>query len=204
MSRGRQFLSVTTAVCLSVFMFAGGCACAQREGDEPSKYQSQSGLEQLTRQAAQKTTGSSQESGPVNSRFSSTKSITAPITTAKDIDSIVRPVLVKQFGDARLISAKGSEAPKLDGEVIEDRLLYSVRTVLTEAQGDALHRAFGAAHFVTSPRLGRKPTHSRGNVYMSLMRSTSLRGYSFVIIVDTGKQQVEIESYKLGSKYDRM
>jgi len=204
MSRGRQLLPAFTVVYLSILMFAGGYACGQREKDEPSKHQSQSGLEQLTRQAAQKTTGNSRVSDPVGSRFSSAKNITATTATARDIDSLIRPVLVKQFGDARLVSAKGPEAPKLDGEVIEDRLLYAVKTVLTEAQGEALHDAFSAAHFVASPRLGRKPTHSRGNVYMSLMRSTSLRGYSFVIIVDTGKQQVEIESYKLGSKYDRM
>jgi hypothetical protein len=156
----------------------------------------------LSRQAAQKSTS---KSGPINSRFSSAKDITASSSpTAKDIDTRIRPVLVNVFGDARLVSAKGPEAPKLDGEVVEDRLLYAVKTVLTEAKGDTLHDAFHSTGFVDSPRLGRKPTHSRGKVYMSLMRSTSLRGYSFVIIVDTSKQQIEIESYKLGSKYDRM
>jgi hypothetical protein len=108
------------------------------------------------------------------------------------------------FKEAKLISAKGPEAPKRDGEVIEDRLIYSVKPLLTESDGDELHDAFHAVGFVDSPRLGRRPTHSRGNVYMSLMKSTSQRGYSFVIIVYTDKQQIEIESYKLGSKYDRM
>jgi hypothetical protein len=208
MSDGRQSLSVFAFVCLCLLFVVTGSACGKKEaqeGDEPTKYQSQAGLEQLSRQAAQESKEATPKFGAINSRFSSAKDITASSSpTAKDIDTRIRPVLVKLFGDARLISAKGPEAPKRDGEVVEDRLLYSVRTLLTEAQGDALHDTFHSAGFVDSPRLGRKPTHSRGNVYMSLMRSTSLRGYSFVIIVDTFKQQIEIESYKLGSKYDRM
>jgi hypothetical protein len=205
MSRGRLSWRRFTVVGLFVMTIISGSACGQRaEGDEPTKYQSQAGLEKLTQQAAQRSKQASAQSGPVNSRFSSAKNITAASPTSKDIDSIIRPVLVKQFGDARLLSAAGPEKPKIDGEVVEDRLLYSVRTVLTEAAGDKLHAAFRAVGFVTSPRLGSKPTHGRTKVLMSLFRSTSLRGYSFVIIVDMSKQQIEVESYKLGSKYDRL
>jgi hypothetical protein len=182
-----------------------GSACGQRkEGDEPTKYQSQAGLEKLTQQAAQQSKQTTTKSGPLNSKFSSAKNITATSPNGKDIDSIISPVLVKQFGDARLVSSKGPEAPKRDGEVVEDRLVYSVKTLLTVNGGDDLHKAFRAVGFLASPRLGREPTHSRDSVYMSYFRSTSLRGYSFVVKVDTGKQQIEIESYKLGSKYDRM
>jgi hypothetical protein len=205
MFTGRQTLHFFAPICFFVAFVIAGSACAQRkEGDEPTKYQSQAGLEKLTQQAAQQSKPASAQSGPVNSRFSSAKNITTTSPTAKDIDSIIRPVLVKQFGDARLLSAAGPEKPKIDGEVVEDRLLYSVRTVLTEAAGDKLHAAFRAVGFVTSPRLGSKPTHGRTKVLMSLFRSTSLRGYSFVIIVDMSKQQIEVESYKLGSKYDRL
>jgi hypothetical protein len=76
--------------------------------------------------------------------------------TARDIDRLIRPVLMKQFGDARLVSAKGPEAAIRDGEVIEDRLLYVVKTFLTEAQGEALHDAFSAAHFVVLQE-GKEP-----------------------------------------------
>ena len=201
MVKGEQPLSAVMILCFCLLFVVVGSACGQKkEGDEPTKYQSQAGLEKLSREAAQK----SGQSGSINPQFSSAKTINPTSSTARDIDNIIRPVLLKQFGDARLVSAKGPEAPKVDGEVVEDRLLYSVRTRLTEAAGDDLHAAFRAVGFVTSPRLGSKPTHSRGKVYMSLMRSTSLRGYSFVIVVDTGKQQVEVESYKLGSKYDRL
>ena len=93
-----------------------GSACGQRkEGDEPTKYQSQAGLEKLTQQAAQNPKQNSSKSGPLNSKFSSAKNITATSPNGKDIDSIIRPVLVKQFDDARLLSAAGPEKPKIDG-----------------------------------------------------------------------------------------
>lgn len=202
---------LTVSVLLPVLFFSvvNSGSCAQMVGDEPTKYMSQEGLEKLSRQAGQKTkdnaasrTGSGNVSD--NPGFLVAKDIIPNNPAAKDIDSILRPVLVKLFKEAKLVSATGPETPKRDKEVVEDRLVYSVKRMLLEKDGDNLHRAFRSSGFVASPRLGRKPTHSRGNVYMSLMRSTSHRGYSFVIVVDTTKQQIEIESYKLGSKYDRM
>jgi hypothetical protein len=193
----RRLISIMAVFFVSVLIFSG---CGKKEGDEPTKYQSQSGLEQLTKQAQAGNRGIVSN----NPRFSSAKNIIPANATAKDIDRIVRPVLDKMFTDARLISAKGPEAPKRDGEVVEDRMVYSVKRIFNESDGDSLHSAFRAAGFSTSPRLGSKPTHSSSKVYMSLFESTSQRSYSFVIVVDTGKQQIEIESYRLGSKYDRL
>jgi hypothetical protein len=204
MLKGRQPLYLFAVICFFVAFVITGTACSKKEGDEPTKYRSQAGLEQLTQQAAQKSKEVALKFGQINSRFSFVKNLAPIASTAKDIDSIIRPVLAKQFTGARLVSATGPEAPQRDGEVVEDRLIYSVRMTLTEGEGDALHSAFRDIGFVSSPRLGSKPTHSKGNVYMSLMRSTSQRGYSFVITVDTGKQQIEVESYRLGSKYDRL
>lgn len=193
------------SVCFAIAIL-GGCGKGEaRLGDEPTKYQSQVGLEKLTREAAQRaSTATSAGSISDNPKFMLAINTTPASAAAKDIDSIIRPVLVKFFKDAKLVSAKGPEAPRIDGEVVEDRMIYSVKRVLTEGDGDALHSAFRSAGFVTSPRLGSKPTHSRRNVYMSLMRSTSQRGYSFVIIVETSKQEIMVESYRLGSKYDRL
>lgn len=176
-------------------LIMAGNGCGAREGDEPTKYRSQEGLEKLTAQAQKP------RDNPV---FAAARNVTAKNTTAQDIDAIVRPVLARTFGDAKLIAAAGPEAPQRDGEVIEDRMAYVVRASMTESDGDRLHGAFRSAGFVTSPRLGSKPTHARGKVYMSLMRSTRMRGYSFVIVVDTRAQRIEVESYKLGSKYDRL
>lgn len=194
MKRSLTVLSLASAALLFVFT---GTGCGQKPGDEPTKYRSQEGLEKLTMQAQAAATAD-------NPKFRAQRNITPENASAKDIDSIIRPVLVRIFKDAKLVSAIGPEAPKVDGEVVEDRLLYSVKSIMTEPDGDKLHGAFRSVGFALSPRLGAKPTHSRGKVYMSLMKSTRQRGYSFVIIVDTKKQQVEVESYKLGSKYDRL
>lgn len=87
---------------------------------------------------------------------------------------------------------------------MENRLVYVVRLILTPQEGDNLHAALKKEGFVSSPRIGSKPVHFKSTVAMSLMRTTSLRGYSLVINVDSDKQRIEIESYKLGSKYDRL
>jgi len=184
---------LASAVLFFVFI---GSGCGQNQGGEPTKYQSQAGLEKLTMQGGQ--------ASPDNPRFFSARNFTSGTSVAKDIDSIIRPVLVKTFKDTKLISAKGPEAPRIDGEVVEDRLIYSVKPILILSDGDKLHAAFRAAGFPTSPRLGSKPQHGRKNVMMSFFRSTSLRGYSFEINVDIAKQQIEVMSYKLGSKYDRL
>jgi len=182
-----------SVVCFFAFI---GSGCGQNSGDEPSKYQSQAGLEKLTMQGGQVS--------PDNPKFFSARNFISGTPVAKDIDSIIRPVLTKAFKDAKLISAKGPEAPRIDGEVVEDRLIYSVKPILILSDGDKLHAAFRAAGFPTSPRLGSKPQHGRNNVMMTFFRSTSLRGYSFEINVDIAKQQIEVKSYKLGSKYDRL
>ncbi|MBM3251693.1 MAG: hypothetical protein FJZ11_02780, partial [Candidatus Omnitrophica bacterium] len=108
----RRLFFIFLAVCIVATICIG---CGKKEGDEPTKYRSQAGLEQLTKQAQQ--SGAGAGGAASNPRFSSAKSITPANNTAKDIDGIIRPVLVKFFGDARLMSAKGPEAPQRDGEV---------------------------------------------------------------------------------------
>lgn len=194
---------LTTAVfpiVLAVVFVGSGCGA--KADDEPTKYRSQEGLERLTAQAQAKQAQATQD----NPSFLLAKNVTPATPTGKDIDAIVRPVLKGMFKDARLVKATGLEAPKVDGEVVEDRLVYTVKAVMSMPDGDKLHGAFRAAGFSTSPRLGSKPTHLRlrGQVLMSLFESTPLRGYSFVIMMDTKTQQIEVESYMLGSRYDRL
>jgi hypothetical protein len=191
----RRYLAAVLIASALFFAIIISNGCGKDAGDEPTRYQSQAGLEKLTVQA---------RTAQNNPGFSLARNIIPANATAKDIDSIIRPVLVKMFKDAKLVSAKGPEAPRWDGEVVEDRLVYSVKDILTMPDGDRLHSAFRAAGFPSSPRLGSKPQHGRNNIMMSLFRSTSLRGYSFEINVDIAKQQISVMSYKLGSKYDRL
>jgi len=121
-----------------------------------------------------------------------------------DINSRITPVLNKVFGGARIIAQSSSSETKIDGEVVENRITYKVNKNLIPEDGNALHAAFREAGFSRSPRLGAKPTIWSGGAAMSFFESTSQRSYSFVINIDTRKQQIVVESYRLGSKYDRL
>jgi hypothetical protein len=123
----------------------------------------------------------------------------------QDIDKLVRPVLKQLFKDAKLVEDIGEQPPARDGEVEENKLVYVVRLLLTEAEADQLHKELNEKRkWPASPRLGAKPTHGRKQAVMSLFKSTSLRGYSFVIDVNYETQKITVVSYRLGSKYDRL
>jgi hypothetical protein len=194
---------VALALCVSGLMIISLSGCGKKETDEPTRYKSQAGLEKLTKQAAQQqarpTGGSS-----TNVKFYASKDSGARAPEVKDLDSMVRPVLRKLFGDVRLVSESNAPQTKIDGEVVENRFTYVVSKPLVPKDGEPLHAALRAAHFSTSPRLGSKPTIWSGGATMSLFQSTSMRSYSLVINVDTRKQQIVVESYRLGSKYDRL
>jgi hypothetical protein len=141
-----------------------------------------------------------------NPGFFTVKNITPGPGVPQDIDKLIRPVLKQLFKDAKLVEDIGEQPPRIDGEVEENKLVYVARQLLVEADGDQLHTVLDKeAGFSLSPRLGAKPTHIRGHqkVWMSLLKSTSLRGYSFVIEVNYGTQRITVISYRLGSKYDR-
>jgi len=123
----------------------------------------------------------------------------------QDIDKLIRPVLKGLFKDVKLVEDIGEQPPRIDGEVEENKLVYVVRQLLDESDVDQLHTELnGKQKWPASPRLGRKPTHGRKEAVMSLFRSTSLRGYSFVIGVNYETQRVTVISYRLGSHYDRL
>ena len=200
-------LPVFFAVSLALAVLPG-CGGGEKQkplGDEPTKYQSQAGLEQLSHQAAQQAAlqmgkGAVKE----NKGFKSALDLQAKAAEVKDLDALIRPVLKNVFGDARIISESSGPETRKDGEVIENKFSYALKRVVVPADGETLHAALRAKGFAASPRLGRKPTILSTGAMMSLMRTTSRRGYSLVIKVDSVKQRIEVESYKLGSKYDRL
>lgn len=189
------FLSILVLFALSL------SACGKKEGDEPTKYRSQAGLEKLSREAAKHQGASVKQD---NRAFNSSKEIQGKAAEVRDLDAAIRPVLRKLFGDVRLVSESGAPETKRDGEVVENKFTYIVSKHLAPKDGEPLHAALLAAHFSTSPRLGSKPTIWSGGATMSLFKSSSLRTYSLVVNVDTRKQQIVVESYRLGSKYDRL
>jgi hypothetical protein len=190
-------------LCVLVFFAVSLSACSKKEGDEPTKYRSQAGLEKLTKQAARQ---QSKGAGSIanNPEFFGVGNQQLASAEAKDLDNVIRPVLKKIFGDARVIAESKSAETQRDGEIVENKFTYVVSKLLVREDGKALHTALHSAGFGLSPRLGSEPTTWSGGAIMSLFRRTSLRSYSLVIKMDTRKQQIVVESYRLGSRYDRL
>ncbi len=176
--------------------------CGNKEDDEPTKYIPQTGLEKLTNEAADET--AKQAEVKKNPNFFVVKDIGCNTAEVRDLDSRIRPVLKKLLVDVKLVSESGAPETKIDGEIVENRFAYVASKILVPKDGAPLHAALHAAGFKLSPRLGGKPTIWSGGATMSLFKSTSLRSYSLVINIDTKKQQIVVESYRLGSKYDRL
>jgi hypothetical protein len=156
-----------------------------------------------------KATVASVESGMTdisdNPGFFTAQDLTPGPGVPQDIDKLIRPVLKKLFKDVKLVQDVGEQPPGRDGEVEENKLVYVVRLLLTEAEADQLHTELHEKRgWPASPRLGRKPTHGRKQSAMSLFKSTSLRGYSFEIRVNYETQKIAVIAYRLGAKYDRM
>ena len=139
-----------------------------------------------------------------NPGFFTAQNITPGAGVPQDLDKLIRPVLKKLFKDVKLVGDIREQPPRIDGEVEENKLVYVVRLLLTAAEADLLHAELHDKQgWPASPRLGRLPQHGRKQASMSLFRSTSLRGYSFVIGVNYETQKITVISYRLGSKYDR-
>jgi len=183
---------IITTVCLG---------CGKKAGDEPTKYRSQEGLAKMTQQQSDMMKMSSVAKNP---RFLVASSLAPASSEVKDLDAAIRPVLKNIFGNAKIVSESKTPETQRDGEVVENRFIYVVNKVLVRQDGKALHTALHAAGFGLSPRLGSEPTTWTGGAIMSLFKSTSARSYSLVINMDTKKQQIVVESYRLGSKYDRL
>lgn len=188
-----SLMIVIFAACFAIITCDG---CGKKIADEPTKYRSQAGLEKLTLQA--------QAVSEDNRAFFSSKDSTAKAPEVKVLDVNLRPALKKVFGDAKITAESNSPQTKSDGEVVENRFVYSVKKRMVPEDGKALHAALLSSGFSTSPRLGSKPTIWKGGAVMSLFRSTPQRTYSLQVAIDTKKQQIVVESYRLGSKYDRL
>lgn len=141
-----------------------------------------------------------------NPGYFTAKDIPLTADAARDLDGVIRPILTKLFGAAKLVAEGGPDPNRPEGDVLLYSTTYLVRQILSHQECDNLHAAFTSAHFTTSPRYGSKPVHSTsgGFVLMSLFTHTKIRSYSLGIRVDLNTQTIRVESYQLGSKYDRL
>ena len=141
-----------------------------------------------------------------NPGYFTAKEIQPTADAVRDLDNLFRPVFVKLFGAAKLVAEGGLDPNRPAGDVLLNSMTYVVRRILTHEEGDELHKTLVAQGFTRSPRYGAKPVHSRsgGFVMMSLFESTNAGHYSLGIRIDINKQTILIESFQLGSKYDRL
>jgi len=193
-------------VLFFISMIVAGCGTEPVQqkpiGDEPTEYQSQAGLEALTKQAAAGKASAKPDTD--NPTFFAARDAGAKARAVQALDTVIRPILKQIFGDAKIVSESKSPETQKDGEVIENSFTYIVRKKFVSDDGKRLHASMHAAHFGPSPRLGRKPTIARSRAMMSLFYTHASRPYSLVIKLDSKKQEILVLSYKLGSKYDRL
>jgi hypothetical protein len=141
-----------------------------------------------------------------NPGYFTAKDIPPAADAVRDLNGVIRPILTKLFGATKFVAEGGLDPNRPGGDVILNSMTYVVRRTLAHDDCDQLHAAFTSAHFTTSPRYGSKPVHSTsgGFVMMSLFTHTNMRPYSLGIRIDLNTQTIRVESYQLGSKYDRL
>lgn len=141
-----------------------------------------------------------------NPGYFTAKDIPPTADAVRDLDGIIRPILTKLFGAAKFVAEGGLDPNRPGGDVLLNSMIYIVRRTLTQEEGDTLHKTLTSNGFSTSPRYGSKPVHIRlgGIVMMSLFTHVNMRAYSLGIRIDLNKQTIRVESYQLGSKYDRL
>jgi len=141
---------------------------------------------------------------PDNSKFLMAKNIQLKSDAAKALDALLRPALKKLFKDVKIIS-EGEMPPYREG--IIDTYKYVTKARITEQDGVPLHSLLSSGEYRFSPsvRLGTKPTVTSKWIAMSFIRYTgSGTNYSLALYIDLVAQVIRVESYELGSKYDRL
>jgi hypothetical protein len=194
---------LTASVVLSIMVFIGLAVSGCSKEDPAEAQPTVSKNTGVTSDPLQKNTVQPMiQNISDNPAFFSAQEIESQSPAVKHLDSLIRPSLVELFGGAKLIGEKGTET-RVDGEVILNTLYYSVRRYADEKDGTDLHAALCARHFTPSVRLGAKPTITHRFIAMSFTLSTSEGSYSIVLQIDLTDQSCKVESYQLGSKYDR-
>ncbi len=160
-------------------------------------------MEQLTKQAAQKS-AEVKSVAKDNPKFNSSRDINPESQALKNLDAVIRPVLVQQFGEAKRVEQNNEPVSDRDGDVTLNSMQYVVRQMLNETNVRKLHAALKKVNFDPSIRLGTKPTVATSWAAMSFFKHTAGSTYSIALRIDFKKQIIIVESYKLGSKYDRL
>lgn len=192
--------SLVLGLVLPIVIICIGCSDKQ-SGDEPTKSVSQEGLEKLTLQAAQKT-ADAKKVVKENQEFFASGDIQLSSAALRTIDAHIRPVLIRQFGAAKVIEQNNEPVSESPQDLTLNSMIYVVRQALNEANARELHAAIEQAEFTPSIRLGRKPTVTKTWAAMSFLKRIEKVPYSIALYIDFAKQTITLKSYKPGSPYD--
>jgi len=204
------------ASVLAITLMAAGCSDT-KDKDSPASGPT-SAAREPTREASPVSRGAAAETGSAggpsapqgmtsisdNPAFFTVEEITPAGEDTRNLDRLFRPVLNDLFEGVKLVAETGRETDNPLRKEVLGTMTYVVRRLLAGADADELHAKLLAAGFHATPRYGARPVHGRTFVLMSLSKSTSGKGYSLGVRVDLGKQTIQVESFELSSKYDRL
>ncbi len=196
---GKVALLVFCSIYLSAILVAGGCS-KRKPATTPAREEQQTGAGSERASPAANTIQHISD----NPRFFKVTDRTPSSEAATDLDSAIRPILTKLFGGAKLVAESGKDNATVGREDVLNSMTYVVQRLLDKKDGDDLHQALLAAHFTKSPRYGSKPQHGHSKVLMSLFKKVNTRPYSLGIQLDLTSQSIHVDSFQLGSKYDRL
>lgn len=179
-----------------------GCSGKKEEARSPK-----AGPASPAQQAPSASTGSGQP--PImdisdNPNFRSAGAVSPANDTIKDLDAMIAPVLKTYFGDVRLVGQTVEPSTRPDGEVVLETLQYSAKRWFGPEDAKPLHTAFHDAGFGLSPRIGSEPLSTNKYLMMSFFKTSRLKSYSLVVHMTISSQTILVQSYRLGSKYDRL
>jgi len=196
---GKVALLVFCSIYLPAILIAGGCS-KKEPGTPPAgeEQQSEAGSQQAP--SAEDTIQHISD----NPRFFQVTDQALSSEPVRDLDSAIRPVLMKLFGGAKLVSESGKDTNTPGRDDVLNSMTYVVRRLLDKKDGDNLHQALLKTHFTKSPRYGAKPQHGHTKIIMSLFKTIETRPYSLGIQLDLTSQSIRVDSFQLGSKYDRL
>jgi len=192
------YLAFVTSIFASAVLIAGGCS-KKKSGTTPASEEQQTKAGPEKAPAAEAIQHISD-----NPRFFQATDQAPSSEAGRDLDSAIRPVLTKLFGGAKLVAEGGKDTTDAGREDILNSMTYVVRRLLDKKDGDDLHQALLAANFSKSPRYGAKPQHGHTKVLFSLFKRVKARPYSLGIQLDLTNQSIQVKSFQLGSKYDRL
>jgi hypothetical protein len=192
-----------------IFVIIAGCSGKKKQAA------SQAGSPSKTNSAKPADKSSTAKKFPVegmtnisdNPGFFKAENKAAATEATARLDRVLRAKFKKVFSDVKLISDTGPDPDRPGKADVLNCLTYVPRRLMDHKDADDLHTMLTTEtdpHFSTSPRYGSKPVHGGVFVMMSLTTVIDSVPYSLGIRMDLENQIIGVDSFQVGTKYDRL